>query len=263
MSRDPYIDVKREVESTLSTLPSLLSSYSPSSSSSSSSGVHEELRNTLQILEDDLEDLEESVRVVEGMGDKWGISQIEVSQRRRFVESVKREVNGLRAKISSGNNKNRRDEEKGKGKGKGKGKSKAGIGKNGRYRDNPYHEIDLERGDQDDDRDDDEEDLEEAKRWEAEQQQLFVQRQDDTLGVISGTLHTLASQAGLIGNEVSEQSEMLDDLGNRVDNTDTKLRKVSKTMQDFIRRNEETKSGWCIGILIVILVILLLLVIIT
>lgn len=36
---------------------------------------------------------------------------------------------------------------------------------------------------------------------------MLMRRQDDTLGVISGTLHNLASQAGLIGHEVSEQSE--------------------------------------------------------
>nr|XP_019047477.1 hypothetical protein I302_04091 [Kwoniella bestiolae CBS 10118]OCF26407.1 hypothetical protein I302_04091 [Kwoniella bestiolae CBS 10118] len=186
MSRDPYIDVKREIESTLSSLPNLLSTYSSSSPTSSTyQNAQEELRNTLQILEGDLEDLEESVRVVEDMGDRWGIDAGEVGARKRFVERVKREIS------------------------------------------------------------------------------LLVRRQDDTLGVISGTLHTLASQAGLIGNEVAEQSEMLDDLGNRVDTTDSKLRKVQRTMNDFIRRNEETKSGWCIGILIVILMILLLLVIIT
>lgn len=37
--------------------------------------------------------------------------------------------------------------------------------------------------------------------------QMLVRRQDDTLGVISGTLSSLASQAGLIGQEVGEQSE--------------------------------------------------------
>jgi hypothetical protein len=35
----------------------------------------------------------------------------------------------------------------------------------------------------------------------------MMRQQDDTLGVISGTLSTLASQAGLIGHEVNEQSE--------------------------------------------------------
>jgi syntaxin 6 len=68
------------------------------------------------------------------------------------------------------------------------------------------------------------EDVEETKRWEMEEQQVgppspmtigssvadrqtLMRRQDDTLGVISGTLHNLASQAGLIGHEVLEQTE--------------------------------------------------------
>ncbi|KAK8846770.1 hypothetical protein IAR55_005858 [Kwoniella newhampshirensis] len=246
MSRDPYIDVKREVENSLSTLQSLLSSHSRLQSTSTSSTspelleAEDELRNTLSNLEGDLEDLEESVRVVEDMGDKWGIGAGEVRRRREFVERVKVEVEGLRGMVYS------------KGKNKGKGKGKEAMRSDGRYRDHP---IDLERGR--------EEDPDEVRRWEAEEQQMLVQRQDDTLGVISGTLHTLASQAGLIGQEVHVQSEMLDDLSTRVDNTDSRLRKVQRTMNDFIRRNEETKSGWCIGILIVILIILLMLVIIT
>jgi hypothetical protein len=36
---------------------------------------------------------------------------------------------------------------------------------------------------------------------------------------------------------------MLDDLGNRVDHTDSKLRRVQRTMNDFIRRNEGESMG--------------------
>jgi syntaxin 6 len=39
-----------------------------------------------------LEDLDESVRVVESTGDRWGIGPDEVSRRRGFVERVKKEV---------------------------------------------------------------------------------------------------------------------------------------------------------------------------
>lgn len=71
---------------------------------------------------------------------------------------------------------------------------------------------------------------------------------------------------------------MLDDLGNRVDNTGNRLQRVQRQMNDFIRRNEgedhtacqvaladeiETKSGWCICILIFVLIVLLVLVIVT
>lgn len=50
-----------------------------------------------------------------------------------------------------------------------------------------------------------------SSRWVAkfasEFTQTLMRRQDDTLGFISGTLSTLASQAGLIGQEVTEHSE--------------------------------------------------------
>jgi len=175
---------------------------------------------------------------------------------------------------------------------KGKGKSRDN---GGRYRDLPDEEERI--GD----------DPDETRRWEQEEQQvshstfhsrantdkqMYVKRQDDTLGVISGTLSTLVSQAGLIGQEVGEQSEyvyshltvvkltgrMLDDLDTRVDHTDSKLRRTTKQLNDFIRKNESeqfspevrmiidpvaTRSNWCIGILIVVLIILLLLVILT
>jgi len=69
---------------------------------------------------------------------------------------------------------------------------------------------------------------------------------------------------------------MLDDLNTRVDTTQSRLQKVSRTMKDFIAKNEgefgsskdvcadtgaDTKSSWCIAILIIILIILLVLVI--
>jgi hypothetical protein len=86
-----------EVEQTLSATHNLLASYEciASTSSSTSSAVSEardELRGTLALLEADLEDLDESVRVVESTGDRWGIAPDEVSRRRGFVERVKKEV---------------------------------------------------------------------------------------------------------------------------------------------------------------------------
>lgn len=44
------------------------------------------------MLETDVEDLEESVRVVEDMGERWGLGTNEVHKRRDFVQRVKREV---------------------------------------------------------------------------------------------------------------------------------------------------------------------------
>jgi hypothetical protein len=39
-----------------------------------------------------LEDLDESVRAVEGAGSRWGMDDTEIKRRRGFVERVRREV---------------------------------------------------------------------------------------------------------------------------------------------------------------------------
>jgi len=90
---------------------------------------------------------------------------------------------------------------------------------------------------------------------------MMIRRQDETMSTISGTLHTLAEQAGLMGQEIGEHNEMLDDLERNVDKSDSKLSSAMSRMKKFVRQTEETKSGWCIVILIIILMALLLAVI--
>jgi syntaxin 6 len=87
--------VTSDVETNLSHTKDLLQSYSRISSTSNSHDIEEtknELRSTLEALEADLEDLDESVRAVEGAGSRWGMDDREVNRRRGFVERVKREV---------------------------------------------------------------------------------------------------------------------------------------------------------------------------
>ena len=54
---------------------------------------------------------------------------------------------------------------------------------------------------------------------------------------------------------------MLGDIEQGVDHSSAKLDSAMKRMRKFIRDTEETKSGWCIIILIVVLMALLLAVI--
>jgi len=86
---------------------------------------------------------------------------------------------------------------------------------------------------------------------------MMIREQDRTIDSISGTLSTLAQQAGLMGQEIVEHTEMLEDIERGVDNSSAKLNSAMKRMRKFIRDTEETKSGWCIIILIVILLALL------
>jgi len=106
-----------------------------------------------------------------------------------------------------------------------------------------------------------EEDKDPQAGWARQEQQMMIQEQDRTIDSISGTLSTIAQQAGLMGREIGEHNEMLDDLEQGVTHSDQKLSDAMKRMRKFIRDNEETKSGWCIIILVIILLALLLAVI--
>jgi syntaxin 6 len=55
--------------------------------------------------------------------------------------------------------------------------------------------------------DDDDEDHQ--KQWAREEQQMMIQEQDRTIDTISGTLSTLAQQAGLMGQEIVEHNEFV------------------------------------------------------
>jgi len=108
--------------------------------------------------------------------------------------------------------------------------------------------------------------------------QMMIREQDRAIDSIAGTLSTLAQQAGLMGREIVEHNEfvpavygcnvnltyssrMLDDIEQGVDRSGAKLDDAMKRMRKFIRDTEETKSGWCIIILVIVLLVLLLAVI--
>lgn len=97
--------------------------------------------------------------------------------------------------------------------------------------------------------------------WARQEQQFMIREQDRTMDSLAGTLNTLAQQAGLMGQEILEHNELLDDLERSIDNTDSKLNNAMRQMRKFMRESEEKGSGWCIIILIIILMALLLAVI--
>ncbi|KZP15278.1 hypothetical protein FIBSPDRAFT_867369 [Athelia psychrophila] len=226
MSTDPYHAVQREIQSSLQTAAALRASFlrirtMARDDSEELGWARNELKATLAGLDADLEDLEESVKIVESAGARmFGLDEAEVMERRRYVGRVKREIQDMRAEVEGG-------------RAHTSGSSGATS-----PRPDPAEE-------------------DHQKAWAQEEQMLLMREQDQTMDTISGTLSTLAQQAGLMGQEIEEHVEMLGDLEAGVDRTYTKLSGAMQRMKKFIRQTEETKSGWCIVILIIVLILLL------
>lgn len=87
-----------------------------------------------------------------------------------------------------------------------------------------------------------------------------MSRQDTTLDKIGTTLSSLRNQAGLMGQEIGEQIEIIDAFDSEVETSQGRLSKAMTKMDEVIRISDERLGGWCVWILIVILFLLLLVV---
>ncbi|KAF5356741.1 hypothetical protein D9756_006684 [Leucocoprinus leucothites] len=237
MSIDPYHTVQQELETSLQNAGQLFSSYRriqnmARDDSEELTYARNELKATLTTLEADLDDLEESVKIVESTDARmFGLDDAEVSKRRKYVGHVRKEIENMRAELSAAPSSRRPPLP-----------SESST---------PAYPPSPRGGAPEDDQ----------SAWAREEQQMMIRQQDDTMDSISGTLNTLAQQANLMGQEIGEHNELLDDLERNVDHTDNKLQGAMQRMRKFLRDSEDKGSGYCIIFLIIVLLALLLAVI--
>ncbi|PPQ87649.1 hypothetical protein CVT25_011487 [Psilocybe cyanescens] len=244
MSVDPYHAVQQEIQNSLQTAAQLQSSFlrirnMAREDSEELMWARNEFKATLATLEADLEDLEESVKIVESTDARmFGLDDAEVQKRRRYVGHVRKEIENMRANVSSALPPPA-SQPSGSGTPLHAISPRAGPG-------SPFSER---YGD------------DHQSAWAQQEQQMMIQQQDHAMDSIAGTLNTIAQQASLMGQEIGEHNEMLTDLEQNVDQTDQKLGDAMRRMRKFLRDSEEKGSGWCIIILMVVLMALLLAVI--
>ncbi|KAF8814722.1 snare protein TLG1/Syntaxin [Phlegmacium glaucopus] len=245
MSIDPYHAVQREIEASLQSAAQLQSSYTRIRSMAKEGSeelmwARNELKATLASLEADLEDLDESVKIVESTDARmFGLDDAEVQKRRRYVGHVRKEIQKMRGLVSDSPPLDEYLQPSGSGTHVPPITPRAGPGSPFSARYGEDHQA----------------------AWAKQEQQMMLREQDHTMDSIAGTLHTIAQQASLMGNEIEEHNEMLDDLEQNVDSSENKMSSAMRRMRKFLRDSEDSKSNWCIIILMIVLMALLLAVI--
>ncbi|TFK34482.1 t-SNARE [Crucibulum laeve] len=253
MSVDPYHAVQQEIQTSLQTASQLRSSFlrirnMAPEDSEELMWARNELKATLAALDADLEDLEESVKIVESTDARmFGLDDSEVSKRRKYVSHVRREIENMRAEVSAPSSQSLPAHPLSQSHSRPQTPSYAASPPRGQR-----SGISSPMAEAHDD---------EQSAWAREEQQMMIHQQDQTMDSISGTLTTIAQQASLMGQEIGEHNELLTDLEQNVDRTDNKLSDAMRKMRKFLRDSEEKGSGWCIIILIIVLMALLLAVI--
>ncbi|SPC66712.1 related to syntaxin family member TLG1 [Ustilago sp. UG-2017b] len=235
MSRDPYHDFASDLKSSLSSARSLSQSYrqllqssSSTARTSSSSGgevdsAYDRLSDAIEGLRQDVEDVKQSVLVVERSGpERFGVTPEELKRRKEFVAECEAEIDSLSKVVKQSPPSGRASSTK----------------------------INLPK----------EEDEDATEAFEREQQQILISRQDSTLDKIGTTLNSLRNQAGMMGQEIGEQIDIIDAFDTEVDQSQGRLSKAMRKMDEVVRISDERLGGWCVWILIVVLFLLLLVV---
>uniref|UniRef100_A0AAQ5Y5B0 Syntaxin 10 n=1 Tax=Amphiprion ocellaris TaxID=80972 RepID=A0AAQ5Y5B0_AMPOC len=195
-----------------------------------------ELRNCLRAIDWDLEDLSETISIVESNPGKFRLGDNELQERRDFVERTRKSVQEMKDQLSSpsavaqAEKKNRQALLASTGQDRSTGLEAHLVSANSRY-------------------------IQEQQ----EQQQLIMQEQDEQLELVSGSIRVLKDMSGRIGDELDEQAVMLGDFGDEMDQTSSRMDSVLKKLEK-VSHMTSSRRQWCaIGVLVAIMIVVLIL----
>ncbi|XP_026461567.1 syntaxin-6-like [Ctenocephalides felis] len=266
---DPFFVVKDEVFKALNKTRGLYLRWLELGDASSSLGSAEaewtttELRNALRSIEWDLEDLEDTISIVEKNPSKFKIDNRELSSRRNFIDSTRHEVKSMKDKMSFNRSSrtpllensstsiimNNSSSQQPRHSSTKYSKLENNIDDmsprhyasrngNGGFLDSPSHSIVGEN---------------------VSLQQRMIRGQDEQLDVLSDSIGTLKTVSRQIGAELDEQAVMLDDFGHEIEGTESKLDSTMKKIATAMHLSNDKRQWIAIGVLSVILLIVIIL----
>ena len=218
----------RDVLSALTTTRPLFSSYLRIRSLATSPSNQEllqartELESTLQDLSSDLRDLVESVRVIEHDPYRYGIELDEVERRRKLVEDVGAEIEGMREELQNAVTSS--------------AAAAAAGGKGGRGGDGLPHPSDFDNLLSPDGSSGGKDDY--YSEYEQQRQVEMMHEQDEELDGVFQTVGNLRQQADDMGRELEEQAVMLEDVDTMAERVGGKLQSGVKRVGHIIKKNE-------------------------
>ncbi|KAF8787510.1 syntaxin-6-like [Argiope bruennichi] len=190
-----------------------------------------ELKNSFRSIEWDLEDLEETISIVEKNPKKFKIDCTEISTRKAFIEKTKEEVQSMKDKMFETREKKMRQ-----------GLLGTGYAKYTRL------ENEIESPTQSNF-------IEEQQKA----QQLIVDSQEEQIERVGATVGTLKSMSSQIRNELEEQSVMLDELGYEMEVTESKMDATVSKIAKALHMTSDRRQWTAIGVLLLIIFIVILL----
>eukprot|EP00064_Thunnus_orientalis_P017281 superscaffoldBa00003630_g17361 len=249
---DPFFVVKGEVQKALSRARGLYDRWEELLQDGTQVSRDEldwsanELRNCLRAIDWDLEDLSETISIVESNPGKFRLGDNELQERRDFVERTRKSVQALMA--SSGQDRST-------------GLEAHLVSANSRYIQEQQEQQQLIMQEQDEQLELVSGSIRVLKDMSGRiGDELDEQaEQDEQLELVSGSIRVLKDMSGRIGDELDEQAVMLGDFGDEMDQTSSRMDSVLKKLEK-VSHMTSSRRQWCaIGVLVAIMIVVLIL----
>lgn len=236
---DPFFVVKDEVFKALNKTRGLYLKWIELQDSKICIGKEElewtntELKNSLRSIEWDLEDLEDTIDIVEKNPTKFKIDNKELTCRKKFIDNTRDEIKLMKEKINMNRNKDRDiaarqpllDNSPVK---ISNGHSTAKYSKLENNTDSPQRNF-LSNT--------------------FAQQEYLTKRQEEHLEAINDSLGSLKTVSRHIGIELDEQAGMLDEFGTELEHTESHLDNTMKKMAKVLHMTNDRRQWTAIIIL--------------
>ena len=236
---DPFIVVKEEVEQSVTQADKLYARWKELYTQADADMqefeyITNELRTNLKSIEWDLEDLDETVTIVEQSPDRFKITQEEVRQRKKFISDTRAKVKRVRAETS---------EKKAKGKAAEQDRA-ALISQPALSR---YAKLDAAIDQQNS----------EFIEGQGQRQDMIMQEQDKQLEEVGQTIGVLKHMGSLIGEELEEQNDLLTAFDDEMDTTTNSLKRTMQKLDKALAITRDGKQSCCLCLCILVTLILI------
>lgn len=236
---DPFVVVREEVEVSVKNASALYTRWmelyeSPSCDSEEFEWTTNELRTSLKSIEWDLEDLEETISIVEQSPGRFKISADEMAARKRFIANTRQTVKKYRTDTTGK-----------KARGKVAERERAAlINAPAASR---YAKLDQAIDDANS----------EFIDGESQRQEMIVREQDKQLSEVGQTIGVLKQMGEMIGDELDDQNELLDAFDDEMEHTQSSLQRTVTRLDKALAISRDGKQSCCICLLVLTVLILI------
>lgn len=243
--QDPFYVVKEEVQQSVNGITTLYDRWQELLKTTNTATNDEfkwttnQLRTGIKSIEWDLQDLEETIGIVENNRQKFRLEQSEVDSRKKFISETQYIIKKMKEELNATQTKGKMDNDNRDTLMNKPGKGSSRDPSNDRF----AALDDAIKNDNDS-----------FIRNQGQLQDQIIRQQDTDLDDLSNVVGVLGQMGTSIHSELEQHSRILDDLDAGVDNTSGRLNAVMRRVNKLLESTSD-RVQWCLIIVLTLVLV--------